>query len=279
LPELPEVQSFVNSLNVEYAHAVVEQIRFQRDDIRFPLDKKTLRQIFSKGVRLQAFERLGKQLIIVTEKGAVHVSLGMSGSFVSADPKNPKLHEHVTLVFSDGRALGYLDPRRFGFWLVAGQKGTAKDVTDATDKEGLKSLFLKPSIQKSSRSIKDFLMDQSLIGGVGNIYALEVLFRSKVHPERKVSSIRAQEWQSLAHELPLLMQEAIARGGSSISTYRNLHGDSGGFQDLHRVYAREGEPCLLKGCVGQVMRIEQGGRSSWFCSKCQSLGAASINRR
>jgi formamidopyrimidine-DNA glycosylase len=272
VPELPEVQSFADALQSRYAGKNLLGITFHRADLRFPLPQKELRIIFHAGSCLQKVTRVGKQLCLQTSAGAVHVSLGMSGAFFEAEPLRKRKHEHITLHFSDDSHLGFEDPRRFGFWKVANHSEVS--VVDATDSKGLLSLFLSPSTEGSQRSIKDFLMDQRKISGVGNIYALEVLFLTGIHPSTACSLISERQWRSLAKELPVLMAKAIAMGGSSVSTYRTLHGQKGDFQSVHQVYARQGERCLKKGCKGQVERIVQGGRSSFFCAHCQPLAVS-----
>ncbi len=135
--------------------------------------------------------------------------------------------------------------------------------------ESLKELFISERFLKSSRSIKDVLLDQREIGGVGNIYALEALHLVGVDPRRKVCAMMKEEFAKLSTVLPKVLEVAINKGGSTISTYRRLNGDSGDFQTLHRVYDREGEACLKRGCDGVIERIKQGGRSSWLCPMCQ----------
>lgn len=281
MPELPEVQSFATSLHAAYAGKRLEGIVFHRPDLRFPFPQMSLERIFQKGAKLQAVSRAGKQLLLCTDVGAVRVSLGMSGAFFPAERKSPRKHEHVTLHFEGGEALGFEDPRRFGFWtveakdvvpaeahLVAGVS-LPEDAVDGTDTAGLRRVFGTPKVRASKRSVKDLLMDQRVVAGVGNIYALEALFRARIHPFTLCSRVPVKGWERLATEIPKLLEAAIAHGGSSISTYRRLHGEEGGFQSLHLVYGREGGVCPVRGCGGVVVRVTQGGRGSFFCPRCQ----------
>jgi formamidopyrimidine-DNA glycosylase len=283
MPELPEVQSFANALDAQYAGKRLARIVFHRPDLRFPFPRLSLERIFRPGARFESASRVGKQLLLTTNVGAVRVSLGMSGAFFPASAHERRKHEHVTLHFDDGAALGFEDPRRFGFWVVedghaapsevgfAAAVQLSHDAADGTDSEGLRCVFLSSKVTGSRRSVKDVLMDQRLVAGVGNIYALEALFRVGVHPATPCTRVPRVKWESLALEVPKLLETAIAHGGSSISTYRRLHGDEGGFQTLHLVYGREGAPCLAPKCHGVVVRIVQGGRGSFFCPSCQRL--------
>jgi len=272
MPELPEVQSFALALDAAYAGKVLAGISLHRSGLRYPFPGLSLEVVFAPGACLTSVERVGKQLLLSTDRGRVRVSLGMSGAFFPADPRARRKHEHVTLHFSDGTSLGYEDARRFGFWVVEGEGETramSAVAVDATDAVALLRVFQGERVARSRRSVKDLLMDQRAIAGIGNIYALEALFRVRMHPATPCNRIRPVQWRALANAVPPLLATAVAHGGSSISTYRRLHGDSGGFQDLHLVYGREGQACVSQGCKGIVERIVQGGRGSFLCRKCQ----------
>lgn len=266
MPELPEVQCFVDALNKKYQGKKIEKIELHRADLRYPFEKKELAKVFAKGSVLEEFARVGKQIVLKTSCGKVSISLGMSGAFVEAKKGKPEKHEHVTVCFSDAPVLGFIDPRRFGFWKL-GEPNL--EAVDATSKRDLLTAFRAAAVKKSQRSVKDFLMDQGKIGGIGNIYALEALFLAGVKPTRPCFKVTEKEWNDLATHIPKVLAAAIRAGGSSISTYRNLHGENGDFQNVHRVYDRHGERCLKKGCSGTVVRVVQGGRGSWFCGVCQ----------
>ena len=172
MPELPEVESFRRALEKEYLSAKIREVHFHRADIRYPLTP-AIKEVLRPGASITRFGRDGKQLIIETKFGMINVSLGMSGSFLPTDPKHPLKHEHVIIVFGDGRSLGFVDPRRFGFWKV--RRGPLPHLADPLDERALGALFAKQIWSNRTRNIKDALMDQRMIGGVGNIYALEAL--------------------------------------------------------------------------------------------------------
>ena len=269
MPELPEVQNFANALNKSYAGLKIKEIKFHRENLRYPFQIAELSEIFSLGNQFIRCFRDGKQLVLETSKGSVNVSLGMSGAFKPIHSIAREKHQHVSLYFENGEGVAYVDPRRFGFWKVR-KKGELIGATcDPLDSQELESLFLSKEVANKSCSVKDLLMDQKLIGGIGNIYAIEALFQAKISPLKLCSEISKKKWIDLSCEIPKILNLAIELGGSSISTYRSLNGKKGGFQDLHQVYGRTGQKCLKKSCRGIIQRIVQKGRSSWFCSFCQ----------
>ena len=269
MPELPEVQSFAHALEKEYFGKKVDKILLHRKDLRFPFEKAELSRIFARGTTFLRPVRVAKQLVLKTENGMVAVSLGMSGSFLPSNHPKRFKHEHVTILFTDNTAVCYIDPRRFGFCKVVQSESDVSSAVNPLEASELESLFLSQSFRDSSVSIKTALMDQAKIGGIGNIYALEALHLIGVRPTRLCSEMRPKQLTKLAQVIPIVLQQAIDKGGSTISTYRRLHGDPGGFQELHRVYDRAGEKCLRERCSGTIVKIVQTGRSSWYCPVCQ----------
>jgi formamidopyrimidine-DNA glycosylase len=269
MPELPEVQSFALALEKEYFGKKIAGITLHRKDLRFPFEKAKLRQVFARGSTFLRPVRVAKQLVLKTENGMVAVSLGMSGSFLPSNHPQRYKHEHVTILFEDSTALSYVDPRRFGFWKVVQSESEISSAANPLLSDELTALFESSAFRSSAVSIKTALMDQTKIGGIGNIYALEALHLIGVRPTRGCSQLKRKELTELAGVIPSVLQQAIDQGGSTISTYRRLHGDPGGFQELHRVYDRANEPCLRTGCRGRIVKIVQSGRGSWYCPVCQ----------
>ncbi len=267
MPELPEVESFARALNASYRGRTLKRVLFRRRDLRTALDIDTLGKIFAPGVRFVRFFRDGKQLVIRTSAGEALISLGMSGAFAPVDPKRPKPHEHITFILSGGEAFGFIDPRRFGHVRV--RTAPLPHLADPLSARSLIRLFLSPEWRESRRSVKAALLDQHMIGGLGNIYVLESLYGAKIRPTRRVSRIRKSEWGTLSREIPMVLRRAIKAGGSTIATYRGLHREIGTFQLCHRVYGRAGKRCLRPGCSGVIKRITQSGRGSFYCPKCQ----------
>jgi formamidopyrimidine-DNA glycosylase len=189
----------------------------------------------------------------------------MTGRLQVCDPEaeTPK-HTHAILKLSSGRELRFVDPRRFGRLSVAHSGGF--DATGVepleVDLEGFVTLF-----RGRKTPIKSALLNQKLLRGVGNIYADESLFRAGIRPRRRAANINREQFTSLHAALKEVLCEAIRLGGSSVSDYVNADGEEGFFQLQHRVYGREGEPCLV--CKTPIKRIVIAGRSSHYCPKCQ----------
>ena len=187
----------------------------------------------------------------------------MTGRLQVCEPQAEILkHTHAILKLASGRELRFVDPRRFGRLSVArGFEAAGIEPLEA-DFDPFFALF-----RGRKTPIKSALLNQKLLRGVGNIYADESLFRAGIRPRRSASSITRSQWAKLLASVKEVLQEAIAQGGSSISDYVDADGEEGFFQLRHRVYGREGEPCLV--CKTPVKRIVIAGRSSHYCPKCQ----------
>ena len=193
------------------------------------------------------------------------VHLGMTGRLQVCEPQSEVAkHTHAILKLASGRELRFVDPRRFGRLSVAAQGDF-----DATGFEPLDVDLERfvPLFRGRKTPIKSALLNQKLLRGVGNIYADESLFRAGIRPRRRASSIAREQLGKLFLAIQEVLKEAIALGGSSVSDYVNADGEEGFFQLQHRVYGREGEPCLV--CKTPIKRVVIAGRSSHYCPKCQ----------
>jgi formamidopyrimidine-DNA glycosylase len=175
----------------------------------------------------------------------------------------------VAIALDSGRVLVYNDPRRFGL-LRIGRRADLSELAAV----GRDPLTAAPSLdewrallRRRSLPIKNLLMDQRVLGGVGNIYANEMLFQAGIRPRRRAATLRRQELERLATALRSVLESAVALGGSSISDYRDANGQPGFFQMHHAVYDRAGEPC--RACAAPIKRIVLSGRSSYYCPRCQ----------
>jgi len=193
------------------------------------------------------------------------VHLGMTGRLQVCEPQDEVLkHTHAILQLASGRELRFVDPRRFG------RLSVTRDATfEAGGFEPLEVEFDRFTALFHGRNtpIKSALLNQKLLRGVGNIYADESLFRAGIRPRRRAASITHEQLRRLFLSVREVLQEAIALGGSSISDYVDADGEQGSFQLQHRVYGREGEPCLA--CKTPLKRVVIAGRSSHYCRKCQ----------
>jgi formamidopyrimidine-DNA glycosylase len=280
MPELPEVETIARGLASRVSGDVIESVWLgQKPE---PL-KSTAQEIAAtlEHSRIATVRRVGKHIVFDLEpngKGKARsrrshlpptasaqwiVHLGMTGRLQVCEPQTEVLkHTHAILKLASGRELRFVDPRRFGRLSVArGFEAAGIEPLEA-DFDAFFALF-----RGRKTPIKSALLNQKLLRGVGNIYADESLFRAGIRPRRSASSITRSQWAKLLASVKEVLQEAIAQGGSSISDYVDADGEEGFFQLRHRVYGREGEPCLV--CKTPVKRIVIAGRSSHYCPKCQ----------
>lgn len=269
MPELPEVETVRRGLEkILVEKPVVEDVRFHRRDIRDPIPTKKIRAMV--GQPITSVERRGKYLLFRTPAGFLLSHLGMTGSWRAAAQSNPKDHDHFEIHFGNRLKLVYRDPRRFGI-LDWGQDPRVHPRLATLGPEPFAEEFnsesLWQALHRRAAPVKNILMDPEVVVGVGNIYASEVLFRAGLRPSRPGRRLTKSECAKLPPLIRDVLGEAIEAGGSSISDYVQANGESGDFQSRFRVYDREGQPCVV--CGHSIRRQVLGGRSSFFCSKCQ----------
>ena len=268
MPELPEVETTRRSLLGDVVGARVTDVTVRERRLRRKIPSDFARRL--RGRRVAAIERQGKYLLFVLDDGAVLlVHLGMSGSLcLTATSTLPVRHDHVVIAFDNGRQLVFNDPRRFGLMRV-GRREELEELRAV----GPDPLAAAPTpdewraLTRAKAPIKSVLMDQRRLGGVGNIYANEALFEAGVRPRRRAASLTRAELARLAAALRAVLERAVELGGSSISDYRDGNGNPGYFQIHHAVYDRDGQPCGR--CTTPIKRIVLGGRSTFYCPRCQ----------
>jgi len=269
MPELPEVETVRRSLEPFLVGQTITQVEVREPRLRRPLPSEFAGTLTGRTIR--AIDRRGKYLHFQLDDQQIWlVHLGMTGQLIiEAHAVLPLAHDHVRVALSSGQHLRYNDPRRFGLMVV----GTAAEI-EAVTKLGHEPLgkkfttsYLVATAQRTQRTIKDVLMDQRVVAGVGNIYASELLFRAGVRPGRVAGTLARAEIERIVKMTKTVLQEAIRHRGSSISDYRDGEGKEGGFQQRFRVYDREEEPCRT--CRTAICRETRGGRSSFFCPTCQ----------
>lgn len=278
MPELPEVEVLRRSLLSSLPGQRIERIEVRTVALREPLDSETLAELV--GHRVTALGRRAKYLLIYLEPPAregpertLAVHLGMSGrlSLVTGETP-PERHEHVVFHLASGKRLRLLDPRRFGmvFTLptteLVGDRHFAHLGAEPLD-PSFSGATLRAAASGRRGPVKTFLMDASVVVGLGNIYASEALFRAGIHPKRSVARIAAGRWDRLAEAVVAVLEEAIAEGGTTLSDFFDGEGRSGYFQVSLDVYGREGEPCPR--CEARIRRLVQAGRSTFYCPRCQ----------
>jgi formamidopyrimidine-DNA glycosylase len=276
MPELPEVETVVRGLRLSLPGRVIVEVRFGKAD--FVEDPAAIADRLP-GMRISEVTRMGKFICIALKAGATAatpvshlyfiIHLGMTGRLtVIRSGETVAPHTHGFFVLDDGRELRYTDIRRFGRMLLIPESGLA-DFVGHLGKEPLEisaEEFCQCFGSRRAR-VKALLLDQSILRGVGNIYADESLFRARLHPARIAGNLTKQQLLALHRTVRQVLEEAILSRGSSISDYVDSEGKRGNFQLRHRVYQRDGKPCFR--CKSIIRRVIVAGRSSHFCPRCQ----------
>ncbi len=267
MPELPEVETTVRGLRAVLEGRRLTRVEARRPDLRRALPEDLGQRL--TGARVTGLGRRAKYGLIDTERGDTLVfHLGMSGRW-RIDPAKVDAHDHLLLETDDGRRLALNDPRRFGSVDLVrtaeleawnGFRALGPEPFDLTPEE------LKRRLAGRSAAIKLLLLDQRIVAGLGNIYVCEALFRAGINPKRPGGSVSLERLKRLVPAIKAVLAEAIEAGGSSLKDYARPDGELGYFSKQFAVYDREGQPCA---CGGAVKRFVQGGRSTWYCPKCQ----------
>jgi len=277
MPELPEVETVKRGLEPVMQGFKFERVTLNRLNLRFPFDKNFISRI--QGKILTSLIRRGKFLkATLSSNDVLYMHLGMSGRFSidndltalynSNNSTNPK-HNHVIFEMSNGVVVTYNDPRRFGFMELIAPGEPSR--LDKMGPEPLDNMFNAPylfnKLSGKKSAIKSALLDQSIIGGLGNIYVCEAIFKAKISPKRLAGSLTIKETEILVNEIKGVIKKAIEAGGSSLKDFASVDGNLGYFQHSFEVYGQEKKPCVV--CETPIERIIQSGRSSFYCKACQ----------
>jgi len=292
VPELPEVETVRRGLAPVMEGARILRVEARRPDLRRPLPRNFARRL--EGQTVTGIGRRAKYLLADLSSGDVLLMhLGMSGSFrvgTEASAKTPgafhhprpaaAAHDHVVFHMSSGATVTFNDPRRFGLMTIVPRGALeAEPLLRELGPEPLGNAFdaalLAAACADKKTSLKAALIDQTVVAGLGNIYACEALHRARLSPRRRASTIATRSGAAngravaLVDAIKAVLNEAIAAGGASLRDHRRTNGELGDFQHHFRVYDRASEPCVTSGCEGTVRRIVQNGRSTFFCPVCQ----------
>lgn len=266
MPELPEVQTVVDTLSPRLLGRTVTAVRLHRTDIVSPpgLDVAA----YLKERRIDQVSRRGKRIVFtLDDRNRFYIHLGMTGQ-LTAEPADRELrpHTHLILTLDTGQTLRFRDPRRFGglFWLGRDNPGDEDMGPEPLD---MSPIQLAERLGRTTRNIKNTLMDQRVIAGLGNIYVDESLFEAGIHPLARADRLKVDRVDRLCREIKKVLRRAIKARGSTLRDYVDGNGQLGTAQTLHRVYARDGIPCVT--CSTPIRRIVLGGRSTHFCPTCQ----------
>jgi formamidopyrimidine-DNA glycosylase len=267
MPELPEVETTVRGLERVLKGRRIERVEARRPDLRRALPEDLGQRL--TGAHVTALRRRAKYGLIDTDRGDTLVfHLGMSGHW-RIDPSEIAKHDHFIIETDDGRRLALNDARRFGSLdLVRTDQLEDWPPFKALGPEplDLDARELRRRLAGRTAPIKLLLLDQGIIAGLGNIYVCEALFRAGIHPKRASGSVSLERLKRLVPAIQDVLTEAIAAGGSTLRDFISPDGELGYFPKSFAVYDREGKPC---GCGGTVKRMVQGGRSTFYCPKCQ----------
>lgn len=286
MPELPEVETVRRGLAPVMEGQVFRQVTQNRPDLRFAFPDRFVSRL--EGQRLIRLGRRAKYLLARLSSGeSLLMHLGMSGRFTIEEhsqtlrpgafahaPLTNPAHDHVIFHMGNGAIIRFNDPRRFGFMtLIAPDEEESHpflaQLGPEPDSNAFSSANLDEVFTGRRMPAKAALLDQKVVAGLGNIYVCEALWRARISPRRQAKSLPGQRTQRLAPCVRDVIGEAIAAGGSSLRDFASTSGELGYFQHSFDVYGREGQPCRRPGCDGQVQRIVQSGRSTFFCARCQ----------
>ena len=260
MPELPEVETIVRGLRKAVVGAQVEKL--QVIDPRLTLPE---REIIGK--RIAAVERRGKYIVLrLDPRGSLIFHLRMSGRLLRVCPPGEGKYSRLVLHLDTG-VLRFVNPRKLGT-VEYSDNGFPHELGVEPLSPAFTVRRLRTLLGKSRRPIKTFLMDQRMVAGLGNIYTAEALWRARIDPRRAANSITGREVRALRTGIMGVLQEAIDHMGTTFSDYRTADGEPGGFQDFLAVYGKDGDPCPR--CGTEIMRISQGGRSTYLCPACQT---------
>lgn len=270
MPELPEVQTTVDGLKPHVQAQIVHEVVFYRSNIRYPLDSAWPAAI--RGRKITGVSRRAKLIMMPLDKGCLLWHLGMTGSLRICKAQEAKRkHDHVELQLANGRLLRFHDPRRFGYLKWFADEAALLASSAHYGVEPLSAEFSTDFLYRRSRgkrqAVKNFIMDQAVVVGVGNIYACEALFIAGIRPQTPSARISAKRYQRLVAGIKSVLQQAINQGGTTLKDFENAEAKPGYFQQSLAVYGRTGEPCWH--CQTAIVAITLAGRNSFYCPRCQ----------
>ena len=285
MPELPEVEIIKQSLKKSILYKKINKVLIKNRNLRFKIEKN-LKKLLSKK-KIIKVSRKSKYLIIYFEQNQfLIIHFGMSGTLHLVKKNNynktnlsfynsenlPKKHNHIIIFFKNFKII-YNDPRRFGFLILIDNK---KDFIKYFEKIGPEPLnndfstdYLKKILKLKKTCIKNFLLNQKFVSGIGNIYANEILYYSKINPKKLCKNINSIEINNIVKYSKVVLKKAIKKGGSTIRNFKNSRGSEGSFQNEFKVYNRESKPCLSFNCKENIKRISISNRSTYLCFSCQ----------
>ena len=284
MPELPEVEVVTRSLKKSIKNLKIIKITVNNRNLRFKLPRNfenVLKNKIVKNIKRKSkyiVLDLGKHLYVILHlgmSGTLHIPSKKSITNLSFynNPTLPKKHNHVIIYF-DKIKLIYNDPRRFGYFKILNNKYDldnyfAKIGPEALDKN-FNLIYLKKIIKNKKKNIKNFLLDQKIVSGLGNIYVNEILHKSQILPMKSVSKLSSTDLSKIIKYSRITLKNAIKFGGSSIKDFKSISGGGGSFQTKFNVYDRENQKCTKSKCKGIIQKKYISNRSTFICNFCQT---------
>ena len=286
MPELPEVEVVKKSLGAKLKNLTIKKVNIINNKLRYEIDNKQFNKI--KNQKIISIQRRSKYILINLNKNfTILAHLGMTGKFFIIKKnkkykttfyyslkKNDIKHDHLIISFNKNIKLIYNDVRKFGFVKIY----LSKDVFNCKHlvslgpeplSDSFNLIYFNKYILNKKKKIKDLLMDQKFVAGLGNIYCNEVLFLCKINPTRSIKNINQKEIKNIIKFIKKILKQSISLGGSSIKNFSSTEGKDGNFQQNFNVYNREKASCSRSKCLGTIKKEYTSNRSSFFCLKCQ----------
>ena len=287
MPELPEVEVVKKSLKDNICNLSFSKVIINTNKLRYTINKNLQDTIKNK--KILSVERRSKYILINLDKNLTLLAhLGMTGKFFLVNKKKQKQktsfyyeitkkdekHNHIIFILNDKTQLIYNDVRKFGFIKIIStdeikSNNHIKDLGPEPLSNKFNFKYFKKYIYNKNKNLKNILMDQKFIAGLGNIYVNEILFMSRLNPKKSIKNINKLEIKKIIISTKKILKKSILEGGSSIKNFSNSDGEIGRFQQLFKVYGREGEKCIKNNCAGVVKKINISNRSTFYCKSCQ----------
>ncbi|MEE2944078.1 MAG: bifunctional DNA-formamidopyrimidine glycosylase/DNA-(apurinic or apyrimidinic site) lyase [Pseudomonadota bacterium] len=282
MPELPEVETVRRGLVPAMENIVIAKADVNRPDLRWPFPERMAERL--TGARVNALRRRSKYILAdLSTDETLLIHLGMSGRMlISGDPLGqfvhehpaPEKHDHVVFHMENGARVTFNDPRRFGAMdlldtATAAEHPLLASIGPEPLGNDFNENYLVKKLEGRKTPIKSALLDQKIVAGLGNIYVCEALYRAKISPKRHVNKISSARIFSLVPIIRDVLTDAISAGGSSLKDFRQADGELGYFQHSFDAYGRDSKPCRSEDCNGEIVKITQSGRSSFYCPQCQ----------
>lgn len=270
MPELPEVETTRCGIAPHLNNKTIQTIIIRQPKLRWKVDVN-FSQLISNRL-LQSIERRGKYLIFNLDNGTFLIHLGMSGKLrILSNQEEPEKHDHFDIIFTHGKILRFTDPRRFGMLIwtdtTPHQHSLLKELGPEPLENNFTGAYLFQLSRKRKAPVKQFIMDQNIVVGVGNIYANEALFAAKINPLKAANKISAAAYNLLVKEIKKVLAKAIKKGGTTLRDFMSADNKPGYFQLRLKVYGRGNLSCV--NCETLLKEIRLGQRSTVYCPTCQ----------